>query len=241
MNTMSYYLLPCILPQIVTEDFLLLFDEETKRQAVINNSLKHYLLDVKQEIDNCMAQWDIYKKYTNPYEYIHTNVPSSRNAVCRYKPLSRSYFKMIEILKSLYILDSFSSSQVNSFHLAEGPGGFIEAVCNVRDNPNDLYYGMTLISEKEYVPGWKKSQEYLNLHPNIILEYGKDKTGDIMNPENLRFIRDKYGNSMDLVTGDGGFDFSINFNDQESSASKLIFAQIVYAIFLQKKKRKFCH
>ena len=78
---------------------------------------------------------------------------------------------------------------------------------------------MTLMSDKDYVPGWKKSQEYLNLHSNIMLEYGADNTGDIMNPENLKFIRERYGNSMDLVTGDGGFDFSINFNDQESSAS----------------------
>ena len=144
-----------------------------------------------------------------------------------------------KFLKSLYILDSFSSSQVKTFHLAEGPGGFIEAVCNVRDNPKDLYYGMTLISDKDYVPGWKKSQDYLKAHPNIILEYGKDNTGDIMNPENLRFIREKYGNSMDLVTGDGGFDFSVNFNDQETSASKLILAQIIYAIFLQKENGSF--
>ena len=188
-----------------------------------------------------MTVWanGIYKKYTNPYEYIHTNIPGSRNAVCKYKPLSRSYFKMIEILRSLYILDSFSSSEIKTFHLAEGPGGFIEAVCNTRDNVNDVYYGMTLMSDKDYVPGWKKSQEYLNSHPNILLEYGADNTGDIMNPENLKFIRERYGNSMELVTGDGGFDFSINFNDQESSASKLIFAQITYAIFLQKYNGSF--
>lgn len=236
---MSYYLLPCILPQIGTKQFLLSFDEKTSKQAVINNSLKHYLMDIKQEIDDCMGQWDIYKKYTNPYEYIHTNIPGSRNAVCKYKPLSRSYFKMVEILRSLYILDSFSSSEIKTFHLAEGPGGFIEALCNTRDNANDVYYGMTLMSDKDYVPGWKKSQEYLNLHSNIMLEYGADNTGDIMNPENLKFIRERYGNSMDLVTGDGGFDFSVNFNDQESSASKLIFAQITYAIFLQKYNGSF--
>ena len=42
--------------------------------------------------------------------------------------------------------------------------------------------------------------------------------------------------SMDLITGDGGFDFSIDFNKQEYMAStKLIFAQICFAIFLCKK------
>ena len=236
---MSYYLLPCILTQVTKDNFLLKVSNETSKEAVINNSLQSYLLNIKQEINQCVAHWDVYKKYTNPYEYIHTNIPSSRTAICKYKPLSRSYFKMIEILKSLYLTDSFSNTKITTFHLAEGPGGFIEALCNIRDNSNDDYYGMTLISEKEYVPGWKKSQDYLNAHPNIRLEYGIDKTGNIMNPENFKYIYEKYGNSMDLVTGDGGFDFSINFNDQESSATKLIFTQIIYALFLQKKGGSF--
>lgn len=236
---MSYYLLPCILTQLNEEDFLLLVNNETSKEPIINHSLQSYLANVKKEINKCGCQWDIYKKYTNPYEYIHTNIPGSRSAICKYKPLSRSYFKMIEILKSLYILDSFPAAKVKTFHLAEGPGGFIEAVCNLRDNENDNYYGMTLISDKDYVPGWKKSQEYLNAHPNIALEYGADKTGNIMNPENLRFVHNKYANSMALVTGDGGFDFSINFNEQEATASRLIFAQIIYAILLQKEGGSF--
>jgi hypothetical protein len=236
---MSYYLLPCILTQVTKDIFSLKVSDETSKDAVINNSLQAYLLNVKQEINQCVGHWDVYKKYTNPYEYIHTNIPSSRTAICKYKPLSRSYFKMIEILRSLYLTDSFSNTKIKTFHLAEGPGGFIEALCNIRDNNNDDYYGMTLISDKEYVPGWKKSQEYLNAHPNIFLEYGFDKTGNIMNPENFKYIYEKYGNSMDLVTGDGGFDFSINFNDQESSATKLIFTQIIYALFLQKKGGSF--
>ena len=40
---------------------------------------------------------------------------------------------------------------------------------------------------------------------------------------------------MDFITGDGGFDFSIDFNKQEISISKLLFAQVIYAIVLQKK------
>ena len=103
---MSYYLLPNILTKPKSEDFLLEFDNNKSKEPIINNSLQLYLSSVKQEINNCITQWDIYKKYTNPYEYIHTNIPGSRTAICKYKPLSRSYFKMIEILRSLYILDS---------------------------------------------------------------------------------------------------------------------------------------
>ena len=37
---------------------------------------------------------------------------------------------------------------------------------------------------------------------------------------NLLYCFEKYGNSMDLITGDGGFDFSIDFNKQETISSK---------------------
>ena len=40
---------------------------------------------------------------------------------------------------------------------------------------------------------------------------------------------------MDIITGDGGFDFSIDYNKQEILAVRLIFTQIVYALHLQKK------
>ena len=38
---------------------------------------------------------------------------------------------------------------------------------------------------------------------------------------------------MDLITADGGVDFSENFNDQEYTATKLIIAQVIYAISMQ--------
>ena len=40
---------------------------------------------------------------------------------------------------------------------------------------------------------------------------------------------------MDIVTGDGGFDFSVNYDDQEYLALKLILSQIAYALTIQKK------
>jgi len=236
---MSYYLLPSILTPMGSGDIRLSFDAEGSRRAVINNSLHHYLSHVKREIDGCMAEWDVYKKYTNPYEYIHTNVPNSKAAVCRYKPLSRAYFKMVEIMRSLYLLDSVTGEAIKTFHLAEGPGGFIEAVCNARENPEDTYHGMTLVSDREYVPGWKKSRDFLSSNPNVVLEYGADGTGDILNPDNLLHCCEKHANSMELITGDGGFDFSVNFDDQEVTASRLVFAQIAYAILLQKKGGSF--
>lgn len=39
---------------------------------------------------------------------------------------------------------------------------------------------------------------------------------------------------MDIITADGGFDFSVDFNNQESNMTRLLFAQICFAIAMQK-------
>ena len=40
---------------------------------------------------------------------------------------------------------------------------------------------------------------------------------------------------MEIVTGDGGFDFSVDFNKQEFNIGELLFAQVMYAIVMQKR------
>ena len=44
---------------------------------------------------------------------------------------------------------------------------------------------------------------------------------------------------MDIITADGGFDFSIDFNKQEVMALKLILVEVLYAIIMQKKNGTF--
>ena len=39
---------------------------------------------------------------------------------------------------------------------------------------------------------------------------------------------------MDLITADGGFDFSMDFNKQEEYITKLLFGQVCYALCIQK-------
>ena len=39
---------------------------------------------------------------------------------------------------------------------------------------------------------------------------------------------------MDFLTGDGGFDFSIDYEKQEIASTKLVLAQIIYALMTQK-------
>ena len=233
---MSYFLLPNIINTISPENLEVKKDRQV---YVISKSLVKYLNSMKTQIDNYPNEWDQYKKYTNTYEYIHTPIPYSKLSVCKLKPLSRSFYKLIEIF-NIFNID-FGVDEIKSFHLAEGPGGFVEALITYRENNNtkninDIYYGMTLINDNDdNVPGWKKSKHFLNKHQNIKIITGKDKTGNLLNVENLWYCYNNYKSSIDFITGDGGFDFSNNFNEQENLSVNLIFAQIVYAIAMQKK------
>ena len=196
-------------------------------------SLNHYLTEIKEKISECGEEWNANKKYTNPYEYIYTNSP--RTSVCRYKPISRAYFKMIEILNTFNFPSFDSPKPLQMFALAEGPGGFIEAVLNHRNNPADKYYGMTIEDPTDVeVPGWKKTTNFLKSNPNVFLEKGADATGNILNMENFKHVVAKYKNSCEFVTGDGGFDFSTDFNSQEINITRLLFGQIAYAVCIQK-------
>ena len=94
---------------------------------------------------------------------------------------------------------------------------------------------MTLIGEDENIPGWNKSKYFLAKYPNIKIEIGADKTGNLLSVYNLWHCYRNYKHSMDFITADGGFDFSIDFNKQEVLSINLLFCQICYAIALQKK------
>jgi len=132
------------------------------------------------------------------------------------------------------LFDDFKEQPIQTFHLAEGPGGFIEATDYLRNNKNDTYYGMTLIDEEPSVPGWTKSNHFLETHRNIKIERGSTGTGDLLEVDNLIYCKNKYNNQCDIVTADGGFDFSIDFNQQEILATNLLLAQVSFAISIQK-------
>lgn len=230
---MTYYLLPKT--SFLIHKNIECISNEISNEVKYSNSLSYYLYNIKKQIDKHEREWDIYKKYTNPYEYINSIIPLKKKSVARHKPLSRSYFKMIEIM-NIFNID-FSTKPIQSFHLAEGPGGFIEALSYRRNNKLDKYIGMTLIDNDNdpNIPAWKKSNDFLNKNPNVIIETGVDNTGNILSLDNFVHCKNKYSSSMDIITGDGGFDFSLDFNNQEISIARLLFAQICFAVTMQKK------
>jgi len=238
---MSFYQMPSMNNiKYIYENIFASYSKVDTSKIIVNKTLHKYLNNIKKDIESNPNEWDKYKKYTNIYEFIHTVIPDTKNAVSTLKPLSRSFYKMAEICNLLKIFQDLPDDKCKSFHLAEGPGGFIEALVKNRNNTNDLYYGMTLIDESNInVPGWRKTDIFLKTHKNVVIEKGKDGTGNLMNPGNLLYCYKKYKGQMDLITADGGFDFSIDFNNQEKSSLKLILCQIAFAISMQKLNGNF--
>lgn len=333
----NYFLLPQV--DIIThqnQDYMPIdirvATNNTTNQVYVSSSIYAHLCDIKHQIERYQDTWDNIKKFTNPYEYIHSNITGNKTNISKLRPLSRSFYKMIEIVKNNNILSRYQHTIVNkpeykmgikTFHLAEGPGGFIEAISYLRgleyhgngsdyssvldatpigendgnaaaaaaassSSPspsiqilkrntefhdeymkeqeylkltrrifenqksesasgsmaknvygNDRYYGMTLVNDDPICPGWKKTRAFLESHPNVIIENGADKTGNLISLENFLYCAEKYKNKMDIVTADGGFDFSVDFNHQETMATKLILCEVFYALALQKQGGSF--
>lgn len=183
--------------------------------------------------------WEFAKKISNPYELVYTYkseyIPQS---VAVIKPLSRSYFKMMEILNLTGFLEGRRPGPaLRTAHVCEGPGGFIEAIY---DYTGRLYrtnsaikssHAMSLRSTKPHIPGWRRAQQFMNRHREVHIEYGADNTGNILEPANresfVDAVRKGYnGNPIHIFTADGGFDFTANYLAQESTIFPLLLASI---------------
>lgn len=220
--------------------FLNILIKTNQNKIIIRNNI---LSDVKNKITKYSKdkKWDFYKKITNPYELIYlTKKLDKPFSISYYEPISRSYFKMIEILNEFFIDYKNNYKQINTFHLAEGPGGFVEAMINFRKNKLDNIYAMTLISNNKDIPNWNKIKYFMKNNKNIKILVGEDGRGDLYNINNHYHIMKTYGkNTIDIMTGDGGFDFSNNYNSQEQHSQKLMFSQILMVFSMLKIKGHF--
>lgn len=208
--------------------------------SILNETYSKLLTQNKNKIDIYYDSnlWDKTKKIINPYEMIYiTNKKTRYKSISTFEPLSRSFFKMIE-MSTIFLKEynlKHKRDKIRTLHLAEGPGGFIEGWRFFRNYyKDDVLYGITLISDNKEIPSWKKTSYFLKNNPQIKLSYGIDGTGDLYNYKNINYLASRLGDhSIPIITGDGGFDFSVGYNNQEMYASKLIFSQIITALKCQ--------
>lgn len=213
---------------------------------------------------NHSKKWDKYKKFMNDHELIFTSSLGFPN-ISKHAPISRSFFKIWEILHDFKADFNQRVNDPNSpltiCSVAEGPGGFIEALVRYRSEfvkapqGSDKIYGMTLLSPNKNVPNWKFTAEYQKLN-NVTLTPGADGTGSLYNINNIDYLAKliqannainansqnnrnipndrNIPNSCDIVTADGGFDYSSDFNEQEEASLPLIMCEVYTASIVQR-------
>lgn len=202
---------------------------------------KRYYEEISKEKENIdklenSESWDKMKKIGNPYELIYTTYHRKRknDSISKYIPLSRSYFKMWEIYNNYPIFKYFPlHTKFHFSHLAEGPGGFMEASYNylehIREKKiqvKDIYDGITLKPHNEYVPDWNKIKKIFNNNSNIRVTYGNlYHYNDV-----LEYIKLFDNNKAHIVTADGGFDYSSDFNGQELNSCQIIYSEMAIAL-----------
>jgi 23S rRNA U2552 (ribose-2'-O)-methylase RlmE/FtsJ len=208
-------------------------------EYILYDDLYEKLKNTKNNIDNYnITKWNKTKKLCNDYDAIFISSYSNFN-ISKYLPVSRAYFKFIEITERYNLLND--NNMVVSC-ISEAPGGFIESFLNKRKNKYmDNIYGVTLNNYNKKIPGWNKlysiiqkinNREYRN---NIHLLYS-----DIYNINNIKkYCKIFNEKKADLVTADGGFDYSIDFNSQEQLSYRIIFCEILIALCTQKKGGSF--
>ena len=92
---MTYNIISNTINILTPDDIHVQFD--ISDEIYISKTLHTYLTELKKQIDKYNNEWDNIKRYINPFEFIHTKIPGEKVAICKYIPVSRSFFKLIEI------------------------------------------------------------------------------------------------------------------------------------------------
>lgn len=191
--------------------------EGATMEIVVFKDKRQRLIDVKKQIDSRVLEWEKIKHDINPLELVFTFMKGE--SVSKINPVSRAFFKMIEMLK---IIDGdLPKTPLRTLHIAESPGGFIQAI----------NWRRRMLGIVDYMTGWTISKEnaWRKLEDTSRSWSTKPilKIGDLL-LKNTRdnIIRSHTDCKAFLVTGDGGFDFSDDYESQETMALPLVIAQM---------------
>ena len=133
-----------------------------KKLSKYNRDLNDILNIEKNKIDSYYNSnlWDKLKKFSNQYEFIYTTsyVNDYKN-IANINPISRSFFKLWEILYDFKFIIPHNIRNLKTAHIAEGPGGFIECIYKYlvknKIHISTEIHGITLLSGDRNIPKWK--------------------------------------------------------------------------------------
>lgn len=216
---MKHFTLP-----FVTRDSYKLEERTDNEKLYQCQDYKERLDALKNQIGTLKRhQWTRAVKFTNPYENVVRNASPK---------ISRAYYKILEIVKD-FDLEFNNIDTLKTLHLCEGPGGFIEAIIDLRHAQNKKldWTGITLknTNDSPNLPDFVDKIDMANV------TYGEDNTGDLTNIDNINFLGKMFEEKgmAHLITADGGFDVSDDHCSQENQSYQLMLSQVISALECQ--------
>ncbi len=204
-------------------------------------SMKEELNAVKSKLNRLQLEtWHKHTREVNPAATVVQRVRSEAN---RPELLTQAWCKFTECLNRFDLVDNglTKNAPFHSLHLCEAPGAFVAALNHhLGTTRADLglrwkWVGNTL---NPYYEGNPTSQmindDRLVMHTEDNWDFGDDDTGDVLDYDNRRGIRDRVldrlGGQVDLVTADGSIDCQADPANQEGIVSALHATEVALAL-----------
>ena len=190
-------------------------------QSVTDSTVKELelkLIKLKKQID---VYYDANRKY-NKWNVMSRDLHQYEGAVVKspFRSVSRAFYKLMEILVSFN--PTFVKKNIESLHLCEAPGGFIQASLVMYGDRINKFFTTSIESSIKYHKDIKKNTK------------GTILSADITDYKTSEHIFDNCPeNGYALITADGAFDVSDNYEDQEKSTYDLLFNEIALALSCQ--------
>lgn len=154
---------------------------------------------------------------------------------------SRGFIKMYDILNLINIID-FNKKQINTLHVCEAPGNFINSI-----NYFIKSHNKNMPQVPPVIFNWFANSIYSKDHNYLGDEYGfvskypdrwdrlNDGTGDITKLDNILYIKDKY-KDIDFYTSDCGIEYKTiqEMLDQENRMILINYSQILIGLLVNK-------
>jgi len=203
-------------------DLGIIFSENIIHDLSLGDSEK--IDNAKNKIENVDQQeWSRFRKYSNIYEFPRL---SKYNI---FKPISRAYYKIWEI-----IFDYNIDCDTETFHIAESPGGFIQAILEYKKRK---YLSIkkcftTSLSDciNTDIPNYHR---FIVNNKNVEILVNKNCNGDVSDPKNIIYLYTKLKDSkIKFITADGGINDQGNYNNKEVTHIRLILCEVYLSLLI---------
>lgn len=216
-----------------------IIEEEDPLNNFFQKSRRLSIFKLKSEFDTLdLNVFRSARNRCNPYELIKSSCFQNRAAV-----KMASIDKIASIATVFEGIEKPKNETLYFADICSGPGGFSEYLF-WRYKDKCKGWGFTIKGDCDFRIDKFNSDALHYSKKNFFINYGKDKTGNIYNSENIKFLAADIDNKTnnkgcDLVMGDGGFTLHGDYNKQEVLSKQIVLTQFLTAMYCLRKGGNF--